>query len=520
MAKSSTVTFKQDKPVERLFVLFTILATANLVAFHLIAAIIRLIVPGLPLAAWPITYAAILAAVVFTFAAPRLSHILPKWLDGSSREHPVRSMLFVLMALVTIVQIARLSTHKTDPTTSWWVLTTDEAFSEHECGTAYFHAVELHDRGEQNVYLADHYPILNRAISPHTEIEGLRVEDAYQYPPQFLLLPKMFLTFTNDFPTIRIIWFSLQFIGIAAVFLMLAHWVGGIAGRWMAMLAPLVIVSPAALYAYQYTQFHFIAIALGIGGMLAFEKKRNALGGALLAAATLGKIFPGFLIILLLAEKRWKPVLWTAVFGVAFTLTTLVVFGVAPFTAFFNYQLPRLQSFAAFAFLDTWPEMRTMLIADNFSPYGQIIKLNELGIPGMTKVVAKSFNTLFTLILVGLAINASRHLKSRVNRVYIWLAIVGLGSMMSPGAWGDYISLPAMWLLTVLAAEYETNRKMTIAFVICWILFYFLIGTMPFSSSPVPKVTYIVSTINFISLTGLLVWVMLRSPRQEIAIAD
>ncbi|MCP4606436.1 MAG: hypothetical protein GY847_39005 [Proteobacteria bacterium] len=38
-----------------------------------------------------------------------------------------------------------------------------------------------------------------------------------------------------------------------------------------------------------------------------------------------------------------------------------------------NYYLPRLRSFAAFAFLVTWPETRLELITANLSPYGQII---------------------------------------------------------------------------------------------------------------------------------------------------
>lgn len=510
MTTSVRLSFKHEKSVERLIIWFTILAIIGIVAAHLVVALVHNLSPELHLDAWTITLGAIGLAAVFTFMFPRLSHILPEWLDGSARAHPIRATLFSLMALLTIVQIARLSTHKSDPTTSWWILTADEAFTEHECGTAYFHAVELHDRGEQNIYLADHYPILNRNISPHTEIEGLRVEDAYQYPPQFLLLPKLILTITHHYPTIRIIWFSLQFIGIVAVFLILAHWVGGITGRWMAMLAPLVIVSPSALYAYQYTQFHFIAIALAIAGMLAFEKKRNALGGALLAFAILGKIFPGFLLILLLIEKRWKPLIWTALFGIAFTLTTLAIFGSVPFSAFISYQLPRLQSFAAFAFLDTWPEMRFMLISLNFSPYGQIVRLGEMGIPGMTTTVASGLNSLSTLILIGLAIFASRHLRSRVNRVQIWLAIVGFASMMSPAAWADYIHLPALWLLTTFAAESKDNRKLAVWLGVCWIFFYFQVGTVPLGT--IPNITYTLSTINFILLFGLMVWVILRRP--------
>lgn len=509
MSTTEKQTVNRKKPVERLFLWFIILATVGIVTAHLFFAIVRHIVNELPVDAWTITLGVIGLAAIFTFVAPRLSHILPEWLDGSAAAHPVKASLFVLLGLLTIVQIARISTFKADPNSSFWVLTPDE--TDHECGTSYFYAIELHDRGEQNIYLSDHYPALNRDIEPQTEIEGMNVEDAYQYPPQFLLLPKLLLTITHDFPTIRIIWFSLQIIGIAIVFLLLAHWVGEVTGRWMAILTPLVIVSPCALYAFQYTQFHFIAIALAIAGMLAFEKNYNALGGALLAIAILGKIFPVFLLILLLAKKRWKPLAWTALSGVILTLATLVIFGAAPFSAFINYQLPRIQSFAAFAFLDIWPELRTLFIADNFSPYGEIVKLSEMGIPGMTKAVASGFNIFFTVSLIGLTIYASYQLKSRVRRIQIWLAVVGLGSITSPAAWGDYIFLPAIWLLTTLAAESKDNRKLAIWFGICWIFFYILLGSTPLSTSPLPIFTYSLSIINFILLISLLTWILVRN---------
>jgi hypothetical protein len=520
MIKSIKQSADREKSVERLIIWFTILATVGMVAAHLAMAIVRRTTPELPLAAWPITVGAICLAAAFTLMMPRLSRVLPEWLDGSARSHPVKAALFALLALLAIVQIARLSTHKTDPNTSWWILTTNEFWTKHECGTAYFHAVELHERGEENIYHADHYPVLNRDIEPHTDFEDMKVEDAFQYPPQFLLLPKLLLSTTRHYPAIRIIWYSLQFMGVIAVFLLLARWVGGTTGRWMGMLAPLVIVSPAALYAYQYTQFHFIAIVLAIAGMVAFEKQRNAMGGALLAAAILGKIFPGSLLILLVAEKRWKPLAWTAVFGITFTLTAMAILGIAPFSAFISYHLPRVQSFAAFAFLDAWPEMRFELMTANLSPYGQIVKLGDMGVPGMTSAVASVVNSLFTLLLIGLAIISSRHTVSRVRRAQIWLAILGLASMLSPAAWGDYITLPAMWLLTMLAIEAEDNRKLAIGFGICWIFFYLLLGIVPLGTFPAPNITYTLSTISFILLVGLPAWAILRHPHLEPVMVD
>jgi hypothetical protein len=143
-----------------------------------------------------------------------------------------------------------------------------------------------------------------------------------------------------------------------------------------------------------------------------------------------------------------------------------------------------------------------------------------MGVRGMTQMIASGVNSFFTLILIGLVLIASRRLVSRVLRIQVWLAILGLASMMSPAAWGDYITLPAMWLLTVLAVEAGDNRKLAIVFGVCWVFFYFLLGLVPIGTYPAPVITYTLSTINFILLFGLMVWVMLRRTHLVLEMAD
>lgn len=493
--------------MERTAVSFTLLATVNIVAMHLILIIARryLLETTYP-TGWITAGVALLSAAM----SPWASRLLPAWLDGSARRHPFRAALFGLLAALTIVQTARMTANRINPDDTMTILTANEFWTAHECGTAYFHACELNERGDQNIYHADHYPVLNREIEPHTDFEGMKVEDSYQYPPQFLLLPEAILLFTDHYPTIRYIWFALQFLTAVTVFLLLARWVGGTAGRWMAMLAPLVIVSPAALYAYQYTQFHFLAILMAVAGMLAFEKNRHALGGALLAFAIAGKIFPGFLVILLLAQRRWKPLAWTAGFGLIYTAIALAVLGLAPFSAFISYQLPRLQSFAAFAFLDTWPEVRFELITANLSPYGQIIRLGEMGMTGMSAEFASGVNSLFVLLLVAAIVYSARTVLTKEGRVRTWIGILGLASMASPAAWGDYVPLPALWLLTTLPGEAVISRVRTAVTAVCWIFFYFLVGVVPIGTFPAPALTYTLSSLCFILLVVMQGWLVVR----------
>ncbi len=477
---------------------------------HLIAVLLRSAFPGTTYPVRPVTIitAGMIAAVAWFTAG-----ILPARLDGTAQRYPLRAGLIGAIALLMVVQTARMAGNRVHPDQPITILTGNPLVTRHECGTAYFHAVELNDRGVENLYSTEYYPALNREAEPYTDIEGLEVGDAYQYPPQFLLLPKLLLTFTSNYPTLRYIWFALQFLGIGAVFLLLAHGIGGSAGGWAALLAPWVIASPAALYAYQYTQFYFAAIALAIAGMLAFEKKKNVLGGALLAFAIVGKIFPGILGVLLLAQKRWKAAAWTFGFGRIYTVAALDLLGPAPFRAFLGYQLPRMQSFEAFAFLEIWPEVRIELIASNLAPYGQIIRLGEMGVPGMTAGVASACNTLFALSLAALTWFAARRTVSRVHRAQVWLGILGLASMVSPAAWGEYTCLPALWLLTLLAADGTVSRVRAAVYELCAVFFYFLPGIIPTRMLTLPILAYAMSSITFALLIGLQVWVLVRRAR-------
>jgi hypothetical protein len=55
-----------------------------------------------------------------------------------------------------------------------------------------------------------HFLGLDPDAQPNSKLEGVALEDPYQYPPQFLLLPRLALVLTDDVATIRVVWFALQ----------------------------------------------------------------------------------------------------------------------------------------------------------------------------------------------------------------------------------------------------------------------------------------------------------------------
>lgn len=414
-------------------------------------------------------------AVIVTRGARWIGGRLPPSVDTVARFRPLLAVLWVVLALAAVIQMGRLTTSMTDRQHGF-VLTTEHPFwYQHECIGAYLYGAEMTMNGEENVYLADHYLGLNPNASPQSELEGVALDDPYQYPPQFLLVPRLALAITGDVATLRVVWFALQVSLFAAVAALLALWIGGPSGRSALWLLPGVMISFPALHNFQFGQFHLVTIATAVAAMLLVARGRNVGGGALLAAAILTKIFPVVLLPMLVVQRRYKALAWTAAFCVLFTAVSLVVLGPAPFVAFFDYHLPRLGTGAAFAFDEAWPELTELVVADNQGVFGLARKFGSA--KNLAGVLAKGFGF---LVLVVAALTGLR--RSNVPRNWqaaLWLSLLGLASLASPGAWGDYVPVTAVWLLSILAAPMTGSRIGRTAFTTALAFEFFLLGTMP-----------------------------------------
>jgi len=438
-------------------------------------------------------------AVAATGLARWIGGRLPGSVDTATRFRPVVAAAWALVVVVAVVQVGRLATSMTDRRHGF-VLTTEHPFwYMHECFGAYLYGAELAMRGEPNIYDTGHYRGLDRDAEPDSRLEGVTLDDPYQYPPQFLLLPRLALALTDDVATIRVVWFALQATLFAAVAVLLARWIGGPAGRLSVWLLPLVTASFPFLHNLQFGQFHLAAIVLAVAAMLLFERGRPAVGGALLAAAILAKVFPAVLLPLLLARGRLRALAWTAAFGLAITLAALAVVGPAPFEAFLAYQLPRLGDGSAFAFDEAWPELADLVIADNQGVFGLARKL------GAAKPLAASVARIFGLGVVGVAalVGLRRRNGSRLAVGAGWLALLGLGSLSSPGAWGDYVPVTAVWLLSLLALPMMRSRSAAAVLGTAWLFQLFLVGTMPIGDWTPVRLMVPVSAIGATVLLAL-----------------
>ena len=215
-------------------------------------------------------------------------------------------------------------------------------------------------------------------------------------------------------------------------------------------------------------------LAMCVLGMLAFESKRmfvQAIGGALLAFAIATKIWPGVLLLYHLCGKRWQPLAWTAGWLGIYSVLTLAMFGVAVFRDFLGYQLPRLASGEAFAFMAAADQPLVTNMSVNAIPH----KLHFLGHlaakpPLLSPWIVWSFSGLALLLVVVAGLRHGRtpsaasaasapsaasaasapsaaSAADRLWRMRTWLAMLALVQLRSPFLPFTYGVIATLWLL-------------------------------------------------------------------------
>jgi hypothetical protein len=391
-----------------------------------------------------------------TLLLPWLIHRLPGALDGLALRRKGVAALMLVLALATVAQTTRLGVFMGDATRTDLSLVPEVPFlASHSCLTAYVEGARLAAEGAENLYDAGHWPELSGSTQSAEAAAGYAPLhlDAFAYPPPFLLLPRLVLSPLGDFAAQRALWFALNALLIAAGMFTLSRWLGGRAGVRALLLAPLLWCSQATLVTLQVGNVHVAVVVAAMLSLVAFESKRPALGGALLAFAVLAKLSPGVLVLVLVVQRRHREVAWTLAFGAGYLLLTLAWFGPAPFAAFLSYELPRLGSGEALAFL-AGPES----VAINLAPFGLPFKLAALGLDlGDAWAIARNINVVFTLAIVVLAIVGARRVRlgdrsePQANAV-LFTALLTLAALRSPLA-PAYVSFGLLWLLTLRADE-------------------------------------------------------------------
>ena len=398
-------------------------------------------------------------------------------------------VFLVALALATFynVQLSRFMFDENRSDLS--VLPGRQFFREHSCLSSYTEANRFAIAGA-NIYDPAQYAIVPQPGEFKDKFIGPFVIDFYQYPPGFLLLPRIASKVGLDFFATRRVWFAVQATLLFVAMVCLARWIGGTRGAVVLLLVPFAWLAPTTRLTFQVGNFQLTAFAVAILAMLAFERRRSWVGGLALGLVTVGKIFPGVLAVLLVAQRRWSSLSWTALWIVALTLMAWAVIGGKAFVDFFHYQLPRIQSGEAFFWIE-FPQFAPV----NESVYGLITKLRVLGLPGTSQAVGNAVSTVYAVLLIPIGILAGVQLSRiagrfdpnlvRLRQAQVWLALLNLASFRSPFLPDAYGFIGTLWLLMLFAAENRRRTSTWIAFAALGAAFCLILDGGPVSV-PVP----------------------------------
>ena len=391
---------------------------------------------------------------------------------------PFLKVISGVATVAALVQLARLCVFIINPIDVGYALGPSRGLGNtvnHSCLSAYFVAAQA-AATVPNVYAYELYSIPSDSrTAPRTprRIESFNV-DAYEYPPPFLLLPRALMIVVPDFLRFRMIWFALNGTVLLIGLLAVARVLGPVAGRRALLLSPLVLASDFTINTLQVGNLQAMVFAIAMLGMVLVAQRRYAAGGALLAFATVSKLFPGMLLVYLLVRREWRALAWTAGLTVAMVAISLLDTGRAPYDAFLSHLsgLVGGEAFPAFR--------RPGAIAINYSVPGMAFKLQLFGIAGASFGAMKVVGWIYTLIVLPATVVVARRTLDRDEQPLAWMAILVLASLRSPFLPG-YAIIPVMWLLTLLAAAAAPTVR-TLCFVLAaWLV---LNISMPLTANP------------------------------------
>lgn len=100
--------------------------------------------------------------------------------------------------------------------------------------------------------------------------------------------------------------------------------------------------------------------------------------------------------------------------------------------------------------------------------------------------------------------------SDKAQRAVTWLAPLNLAALQAGGAWGDYITLGSVWLLTYLTGEIRHSRKTAVLLAIAWAACLLVPGVQPMPIClPVPLAMILTIGISA-AVVVLNAWVVLR----------
>lgn len=376
---------------------------------------------------------------------------LPAVLDGSVRRHPAAALAWALLAGAALIQTTRASVFMADPAETGFSVRPESAeLTMHAASCAFVAAAHLRG-GDTDLWSVARFPVEPRQWQPSRaplDTRGFRA-DRFNYAPAMLLLTRPLLAISDDYLILRTLWFGIQSLCFGTALVAVALWIGGRTGAVALLLAPVVWLATPTRLSLQFGHFYPLALALGVGAMLAFATGRFGRGGVALAFAAVVRISPALLAVHLVAARRWRALAWTALGAAALVAATLLAFGTEVSRKFVLEQVPRLARSEATPPL----EASRLRIADNLSVSGLALKLAAAGVADSSAAGRQVAQWAFALVALVLVYRNGRAVApSRAARATAWLAALNAGALCTASAPATYVGIGFLWQATLVAA--------------------------------------------------------------------
>ena len=365
------------------------------------------------------------------------------------------SALSALATIAALVQLGLLTVFMIDSTKVAYSTVPGSAWAvRHSCLTAYHIAADALGRGE-DIFAASLYnDPSDTGVGPRRQRKlGPFGVDVYEYPPPFLIVPRVCNLLTRDFHRLRPLWFGLCGAVVLIAMVTVARSMGPVAGPRALLLLPLAWVGYSMSDTFQKGNVQLVVVSLSMLAMVLFERRRWAGGALLLAYAIVSKLYPGMLVFYMLARRQWRAVAWTAAMGIAMVGLSLWDGGLRPFVSFLEH-MPKLLSGEAFPALRNPGPMSI-----NISVPGLVFKAKLFDVPGMGFTASKVVGWAFTVVVLWATYAASRRALREDEKPLVWIGILILATLRSPFLPQSYGVLPALWALTLVAATYVPSAR-------------------------------------------------------------
>jgi len=432
-------------------------------------------------------------------------------LDPSAVSRPL-AIVSAIATLAALAQLGRLTVFISDasraeysfiPGSDWEV--------HHNCATAYFVAAAAASRSP-DIYSDSLYTA--KDDDPTKPRKALTLGpfkiDVFEYPPPFLLLPRLLRLLAPGFMSFRSLWFGLSGLFVVGAMLSILRLLTPAVATRALLWMPLVWLAHTTVGTIQKGNVQLMVIAAAMLAMAMFERRRWALGGMLLAFATVSKLYPGMLVVYLVARREWRAVAWTTTLMLAFALVTGIDLGSAVYVEFAHH-MPRLLSGEAF------PAFRIpAAIAANLSIPGTVLKLKLFGVPVMGFEAMKVVGWLYTLVAIAATWWLAGQKTREEEKPSIWLAVLIIATLRSPFLPQSYATFPALWMLTLVAARFDATGKNLLLTVLAWLP---LAAVWPIDWALDPRWRAVETGLVQILMIGLALWSLRRSVRPEPMVA-